>query len=91
MTRFEMATILNHRLYILADEERHSIIDKYMAETGTHIDSGAEEADAVAQLGDIDTLADRVLMRHHVDPQKIPPLETACCKTGGFFYSTVMR
>jgi len=71
MTRFELAAILSRRLYMLTEEERHSIIDKYVSGVNMEIEAGISEKEAVGRLGDIDLLADRILMRHHIDPRQV--------------------
>lgn len=71
MTRFELAAILSRRLYMLTEEERHSIIDKYVSGINMEIEAGISEKEAVERLGDIDLLADRILMRHHIDPRQV--------------------
>ena len=35
------------------------------------IEAGISEKEAVGRLGDIDLLADRILMRHHIDPRQV--------------------
>ena len=71
MTRFELAAILSRRLYMLTEDERHSIIDKYVSGINMEIEAGISEKEAVERLGDIDLLADRILMRHHIDPRQV--------------------
>ena len=71
MTRFELAATLSRRLYMLTEEERHSIIDKYVSGVNMEIEAGISEKEAVGRLGDIDLLADRILMRHHIDPRQV--------------------
>ncbi|MBQ3008820.1 MAG: hypothetical protein IJD80_04435 [Oscillospiraceae bacterium] len=73
MTRYELATSLSSRLYMLTESERHSIIDRYVNEINEKIEEGIEENFAVEQLGDIDLLADRILARHHIDISRIAP------------------
>ena len=68
MTRFELAAQLSSRLFMLTEEERHNIINKYVNDINIRVENGGDETAAIAQLGDIDLLADRILARHHIDP-----------------------
>ena len=65
MTRFELAAYLNSSLGRLDEEERHRIIDRHIADVNRAMAEGASEADAVAALGDLQTIVNVVLARNH--------------------------
>lgn len=71
MTRFELANFLNSRLYMLDSEERHRIIDKYIATVNETVMAGVSETDAVAQLGDLQALVNVILARHHINTETV--------------------
>lgn len=88
MTRFELAGALSEKLYILAESERHSIIDRYVNDINMKIEEGADEADAIEQLGDVDLLADRILARYHIDTGRVPKKSTPECDENESFPDT---
>ncbi len=75
MTRFELANFLGSRLYMLDSEERHRIIDKHIATVNDAVMAGVSEADAVAQLGDLETLVNVILARHHINAETVESSE----------------
>ncbi len=71
MTRFELANFLGSRLQMLDSGERHRIIDRHIAAVNDAVMSGVSEADAVAQLGDPETMVNVILARHHINTETV--------------------
>lgn len=67
MTREEFFAKLNARLSILNEKERKDIIDEYQSHIDFKIQDGKTEAQAIADFGDIDALADEILEAYHID------------------------
>lgn len=67
MTREEFFAKLDARLSVLNESERRDIIEEYQSHIDFKIQDGKTEAQAIADFGDIDALADDILEAYHID------------------------
>ncbi len=68
MTKSELMLLLDKRLSILNEAEREDIKQDYAQHIEMKMSEGSSEAEAIASLGDIETIIDETLMAYNIDP-----------------------
>ena len=68
MTRSELMALLDKRLSVLNEAEREDIKQDYSQHIEMKMHEGLSELEAVASLGDIETIIDETLMAYNIDP-----------------------
>lgn len=71
MNRTEFINKLNSRLELLKESERNDIIDEYLTHIDLKIKDGKTEAEAIADFGNLDELAQEILEAYHIDNSSI--------------------
>ena len=68
MTKSELMTLLDKRLFVLNEAEREDIKQDFAQHIEMKMSEGLTETEAVGTLGDIETLIDETLMAYNIDP-----------------------
>ena len=76
MNKLEFINLLGNRLSVLPPEDVKPILDYYMEAIADRMEDGMSEEDAIASLGSVDELAEKVLaepLPHEVSAAPAPP------------------
>lgn len=71
MTKNEFFQKLEARLNILNEQERNDILCEYNSHIEFKMQDGKTEAEAIADFGDVDALAEEILSAYHIDTDTV--------------------